>query len=131
MSMPLPDVVLRIERLAGAKPVQVFDKGVRFDLPLPLPEAPQPKPDPIVAAAEKIAESQREIAAAFLELNREIIDQVGEHGIQLSQEFGDMKQLAATITAAIEENTRTLHLPVRPIKDASGKVVGAKRDNSR
>ncbi len=128
MTAPLPDAVARIARLAGTRPVQLWEKGLRFDFPLAADPEPVAPPDPLQVATAQMIDNQVSAAAEVQSRIRELEQSIKTHMTELAECFRTLDARQSAIAAALEENTRTLKLPVKPIKDTSGKVIGAQRE---
>lgn len=121
--MPSPSVLRAVAALAPGKRVAVVAGGELYVLPAVPAPAPVAPPDPLEVAAAKLLESDAQ--------TRDLLEAVG---MKFAEVFARVDESIATVAVgqaevvqAVTENTRTLHLPVRPRYDADGKVVEAQR----
>jgi hypothetical protein len=112
-----------VSALAPRKRVTVRVSGIIYGLPAEPPPQPEVVPDAIEAASAKLLESDAQTRAL-----------IESFGPKLSEALESIGEVVATvaegqaeIVQSVRENTRTLHLPVKPVLDKTGKLIEARR----
>lgn len=119
-----PEFVRNIAALAPGKNVTVFADDKAYSLPEPLPPPPlPPPPDPIAEAARAMLERDAENRATIEDVRRALTEVVENVGATVAAVAAGQ----AEIVESLQENTRTLQLPVRPVYDKAGKLLQAQR----
>ncbi len=122
--MVLPDIVTRITACAPGKRITVvMPDGKVYALPRPPEPAPVVPPHPLEAISQQLlarAAEGRAAAASIVESMAGTLNAVREV-------VGSVTAGQAQVVASINEMSGTLHLPVKPVYDDAGKLIGAKR----
>lgn len=121
--MHLPDAVQRVAELAVGRPVTVIVAGKSYPLPIVPVPAPVALPDPMTTAARQLLESDAQ--------GRAMLETVGKNFAEVFTRTERRIEAVAAgqeqIVQSVKELTGTLHLPVKPVYDKAGKLIGAER----
>lgn len=120
--MSAHSVARAVAALAPGKRVIVLADGKAHELP-ERPEIAPAAPDALQVAADRLLESDAQSRAILESVGSkfsELFARVGETSAALSAGY-------AEVVASVNENTRTLRLPMRPIYDKDGKLIAAER----
>lgn len=120
--MSAHSVVRAVAVLAPGKRVSVIARRETYELP-ERPEFHQPAPDPALLAAKKILESDAQSRAMLESVGKNFADVFA----RTDETLASVAAGQAEVVESVRENTRTLHLPVRPVYDKDGKVIAAQR----
>lgn len=112
-----------IAALAPGRRVTVVIRGKARSLPAAPQPAPVAAPDPLEIAARQLLERDVETRSAVAALTERVGDSVRDVGAAIGTIAAGQIELAQQV----KELAGTLHLPVRPVYDASGKIIGAQR----
>jgi len=119
----LPDVVRLLAQLAPGKAATVIVKGKPYVLPL-IPGPHVEPPNPLEIAAKELLERDAATRAMFESVSKSLADSV----VRSSEGLGALSAGQEKIAESVNRLAGTLHLPVKPIYNKSGKIVGAQRD---
>lgn len=112
-----------IAALAPGRRVTLVVHGKAVALPATAAPPPVPQPDPLVVASKQLLERDAETRAAIASL----ADRVGESVRAVDSVLGVVSAGQVELAAQVRELSGTLRLPVKPIYDAAGKLIGARR----
>jgi hypothetical protein len=128
--MHLPDAVKCIAECAPGRRVRAIVRGVAYDLPLlPEPEPVQP-PHPLEAVATQLLERDAQTRATVTQVvaNVEsVLARVDETTNVVKSALSDVAAGQNKIADGMQHIASTLSLPVKPVYDDQGKLVGAQR----
>lgn len=97
----------------GKRVTITFASGKALVLPIvPEPPAPPPPPHPLEVVSQQLRESEA--------ASRELVARVHES-------MASVAEGQAQLAQGMREVVETLHLPVKPLLDTAGKLIGAKR----
>ena len=122
--MSVRDVLRSISMLAPGKRVSVRDHGIIYALPAEPPPEPVIPPNPVEVAAKQLLESD----AQTRELIQSFGPKVEESLVRVEQAVEMVAAGQFEVVQTVKENTRTLHLPVKPKYNKAGKLIAAQRD---
>lgn len=119
----LPEAVRRVAELAPGKQVTVIVNAKSYDLPHRPPPAPPKPPDPLLEFSQRLLERDLETRAAVAAIAAR-----SDAGISAVKNLVNAVAAGQSqVAESVKELSGTLHLPVKPVYDKAGKLVGAKR----
>lgn len=114
---------MRVAACAPGRRVTVITAGKSFVLPSVPEVQPEPPPNPLEVAAAQLLERDAASRALF-ESTRKSMEEV------VTRVDGSVAAVAAAqanVAASVAELADTMALPVKPIYDKQGKLIGAER----
>jgi hypothetical protein len=119
-----PSLLKRIAACAPGKRITVFvPSGEVYELPLAPKAAPVEPPSPIETLSKQLLERDAQARAAAAEANA----RSDEALTAVKEAIGAVATGQAQVAESVNEMAGTLHLPVKPVYDKSGKLIGAQR----
>ena len=122
--MALPDAVARVAACAPGKRITVVTPdGKAYALPIAPEPAPVVPPHPFEAVSQQLLARDAEARAAAAS----IVERMAGTLNAVREVVGAVAAGQAQVAASVNEMSGTLHLPVKPVYDKAGKLIGAKR----
>lgn len=123
----LTDPVQLIADLAPGKRLAVIVKGQSYTLPAVIPEQVVVV-DPIAVMAKELIDETRTLSAALNQSLEETINRgLAEFAARVDGGFAAVVAGQDKVADGVNRIEGTLHLPVRPMYDSAGKLIGAQR----
>lgn len=121
--MQLPDAVRRVAMLAPGKRMTVTVDGKSYALPIAPDPEPVAPPHPLEVVSQQLLARDAETRATLVAVAARADDTLNA----VRDAVGAVAAGQDQITKSVNELAGTLHLPVKPIYDKSGKLIGAER----
>lgn len=119
-----PKILKLIEQCAPGKRIVVsVPSGEVYELPLAPKAAPAEPPNPIETLSKQLLERDAEQRAAVAEANARSDETLAV----VKEAIGAVAAGQAQVAESVNEMAGTLHLPVKPVYDKGGKLIGAQR----
>jgi hypothetical protein len=128
--MHLPDAAKCIAECAQGKRVRAIVRGCVYDLPLQPEPEPVPAPHPLEAVATQLLErdAQTRATVSLVVANVEsVVARVDETSSAVNSALASVAIGQQKIADGMQHIAVTMALPVKPVYDKQGKLVGAQR----
>jgi hypothetical protein len=126
-----PNAVRLIAQCAPGRRVTVISaRGERYELPLKPPAAVVVS-DPIEELSKQLMQRDAEQRAAMAQVVSEVVSRVDVTVGEVKAAVSVLAQTQERAAHSASELARTMAMPVRPIYDANGKLIGAHRVGAR